>query len=445
MCDNIAKISYEDYTSKSPSTYASWMTNDVAQILNNGVFISLALIEGGVTTIISIFALISIHWLPLSITLIMAIIMLAIPKIFNKQLFINSQKLSQANEDFLKTANDFLQGYKTLFGLRQLNFLSKNIIKESQSLGQSNIDYQRSMTRVITVGTIANIISQILLLTVSGSLAMNGIITVGAITTTSKISSNIFNAVGSLSQNIATIGSIEPLCQKIFYYSKSPKTDQPHSNQNVNNQGYVIKNLSVNFNKERILNNVHYNFKLGGKYAITGSSGSGKSTLLNLLSGRLSSYSGQITLFGKNIDDLTYDEIYDQIFYVEQTPHIFELTLRDNLNLGENFTDDDIWSALQKVNLDHLFSSLPYQLDTVIGDSHQKLSGGQLQRLAIARGLLRKKKLFLLDEATANLDKENASYIEKMLLNNPDLTVIMVTHHLNDETKNLLNGVLSLA
>lgn len=145
------------------------------------------------------------------------------------------------------------------------------------------------------------------------------------------------------------------------------------------------------------------------------------------------------------MDDLTYDAIYDQIYYVEQTPHIFELTLRDNLNLGENFTDDDIWGALKKVNLDQLFSSLPDQLDTVIGDSYQKLSGGQVQRLVITRGLLRKKKIFLLDEATAHLDQENASCIEKMLLNNLSLTVIMVTHHLNDETKNFLDGVLSLA
>ena len=130
--------------------------------------------------------------------------------------------------------------------------------------------------------------------------------------------------------------------------------------------------------------------------------------------------------------------------YIEQNVFLFNSTIRDNITLGETFTDEQMERALRDSALIGDLASMPDGLDTVVGEEGGNLSGGQKQRVAIARALIHNRSILLVDEGTSALDQKNADIVEKSLLSNPDLTLILVSHHLTPERKEQFTQVFGL-
>ncbi len=188
-----------------------------------------------------------------------------------------------------------------------------------------------------------------------------------------------------------------------------------------------------------------FRFEKGGKYALTGPSGCGKSTLLKLLLGWLPDYEGTITFDGQNAKDYTPEQLQKQMSYIEQDVFLFNTTIRENITLGEDFTEEQMQKALQDSALAGDLAHMPLGLDTPVGEEGSALSGGQKQRVAIARALIHDRSILLVDEGTSALDQKNADIVEKSLLSNPDLTLILVSHHLTEERKAQFTQVFDLA
>ncbi len=177
---------------------------------------------------------------------------------------------------------------------------------------------------------------------------------------------------------------------------------------------------------------------------ITGPSGCGKSTLLKLLLGWLPDYGGTIRFDGKDAREFTPKQLQQQMSYIEQNVFLFNSTIRDNITLGEMFTDEQMEKALRDSALVGDLASMPDDLDTVVGEEGGNLSGGQKQRVAIARALIHDRSILLVDEGTSALDQKNAAIVEKSLLANPKLTLILVSHHLTPERKGQFTQVYDL-
>ena len=131
--------------------------------------------------------------------------------------------------------------------------------------------------------------------------------------------------------------------------------------------------------------------------------------------------------------------------YIEQDVFLFNTTILDNITLGGEFENEQIEKALQDSALENDLLSLPDGVNTVVGENGSSLSGGQKQRVAIARALLHNRSVLLVDEGTSALDQENADRIEKNLLSNPELTLILVSHHLSAEQRGRFSQVLTLS
>lgn len=185
-------------------------------------------------------------------------------------------------------------------------------------------------------------------------------------------------------------------------------------------------------------------FRKGGKYALTGSSGCGKSTLLKLLLGWLPDYSGIIRFDGRDAKDFTTEELLQQMSYIAQDVVLFNTTIRDNITLGGDFTDGQMQKALKDSALAGDLANMPDGLDTAVGEEGSNLSGGQRQRVAIARALIHDRSILLVDEGTSALDEKNANIVEESLLANPELTLILVSHHLAPERKAQFDHVYQL-
>lgn len=210
-------------------------------------------------------------------------------------------------------------------------------------------------------------------------------------------------------------------------------------------KGNFIKNKQANFKSMIDLKNVSYKYpgrkkvvlkdislkiKKGKKIGIIGSSGSGKSTLLNLVLGLINPTKGKILIDNSSFKELNLTNWRKQIGYVSQNLFLFDDTLEKNITYGEKRIDKKkLFRSIKKSNLSEFIKSLPSKEKTLIGNNGIKVSGGQHQRIGIARALYRNPKIFVMDEATSALDYKTEDNIMRDLnLKNTDLTAIIVSH-----------------
>ena len=192
------------------------------------------------------------------------------------------------------------------------------------------------------------------------------------------------------------------------------------------------QDLSFSYNSERqILNNVNMTFPEGSFTAIVGESGCGKSTIASILMGRNQGYTGTITVGGTSLSEISEESLMDSFTYVSHQSYLFKGTVRENLQMGcPKGTDEQFWDALEKVNLAAFLRS-EQGLDTPLAEKASNLSGGQCQRLALARALLHDSPVYIFDETTSNIDVDSENdMMEQIYRLAKTKTVILISHRL---------------
>lgn len=225
-------------------------------------------------------------------------------------------------------------------------------------------------------------------------------------------------------------------CKRIFEFmnnKKYPKETFGNKELNKVNGKIELKDLSFAYEKKKVLNNINMVINPNDTIGIVGESGSGKTTLLNLLSKSYKVDKNKILIDGNDINDLSRESIRSNIAVISQNPYIFNLTIKENLELiGDDITNEDIISACKVAQIHDYIMTLPNKYDTLLGEGGTNLSGGQKQRLAIARALLKKSKIILFDEATSALDNVTQNELQKSINNiSDDYTIIIVAHRLS--------------
>ncbi|ADH06543.1 MULTISPECIES: thiol reductant ABC exporter subunit CydD [Bacillus] len=196
-----------------------------------------------------------------------------------------------------------------------------------------------------------------------------------------------------------------------------------------------LQDIKVNNteSEKAILEGINFTWEGNGAIGVIGESGAGKSTLIDVLAGFLSPSSGKMLVNGVEVDGSTREDWQKNIAYIPQQPYIFPLSLKDNIRFYEtNATDEEVERVINEVGLRSLVTSLPNGIHERIGEGGRMLSGGQEQRVAMARALLSKKTIILLDEPTAHLDIETEFEIKQAMLRlfNGKL-VFLATHRLH--------------
>ena len=203
-----------------------------------------------------------------------------------------------------------------------------------------------------------------------------------------------------------------------------------------NIKGYVeFKNVLFKYKSDEnyTLNGLNLKIEPNKKIAIVGRSGNGKSTLFNLLLRYFDSTSGEILIDEKNIKDLNENTLRNNISIIRQNPFLFNLSIIDNFKLvKQDITLEEARNVCKRAYIDDYIMSLPNKYDTIIGEGGVNFSGGQKQRLAIARTLILNTKIILFDEATSALDNESQDYIKHTIDDLvKDHTIIIVAHRLS--------------
>ncbi len=213
--------------------------------------------------------------------------------------------------------------------------------------------------------------------------------------------------------------------------------DKKETNEILQSGDIEFKDIKFSYEKDKtVLEDVNLTIKKNTMNAVVGISGSGKTTIANLLMGFWKPDSGVISINGKNINDLSEKDLSKLVSIVQQEAFLFNMSIEDNIRIGNNdATKDQIIEAAKKAQIHDMIMSLPKGYETKVGEAGAKLSGGEKQRLSIARMILKNAPIIILDEATSAIDTYNEFLIQKAIDNlGKNKTIITIAHHLNTIT-----------
>ena len=315
---------------------------------------------------------------------------------------------------------------------KRLNDVNNKVL----SLELSKLTLIRKLS--FTQGTIVNAMRSIILFAMLW-LILLGRITLGEFLTLWFYSFYIFSPLGDIgtvaSQYQEARGSMEKL-EEILAIPSEEKPEHPAVIDSL--KTVEFRNVTFGYQSGALtaLEDMNLTIKSGETVAFAGYSGSGKTTLVKLLVGLYKPTKGDILLNGVNGATIDYDVLRRKIGYVSQDTQLFAGTLRDNLVFVKpDATDEDCWNALKNASVVDIAERGGKGLDTKIGEGGIKISGGERQRLAIARALLRDPELIIFDEATSSLDsiteKSITETIHMIARSRPNLITVMVAHRLS--------------
>lgn len=242
----------------------------------------------------------------------------------------------------------------------------------------------------------------------------------------------VFANISSTGSAMAILRLLTSSMEKANEPEKVTRMDVKGGEYTSKDHSIELKNVSFSYENKKVLDNVSFTIPDKTTTAIVGPSGSGKTTLCNLIARFWDIDAGEIYMGGKNIKEYTLDALMDQISMVFQDVYLFADTIENNIKFGvPNASHERVVEAAKKACCDEFINALPEGYNTMIGEGGASLSGGEKQRISIARAILKDAPIIILDEATANVDPENEDKLQKAIESlTKDKTIIMIAHRL---------------
>ncbi len=262
------------------------------------------------------------------------------------------------------------------------------------------------------------------------------VITVSSLIAVFLYKDRLFTSVLYLAWSERQLKEFALSAERIFEVIDHTKYEKEHyGNKRVNElYGKIeFKNVHFKYDKDEVLKGVNFTIEPKDTVAVVGKSGSGKSTIINLLSKIYEVTSGEVLIDGYNVNDLDKYSLRNNIAVISQKPYLFNMTIKENLLLvNPDASQKQIENVCKICELHDYIMTLPKKYNTLVGEGGVTLSGGECQRIAIARALLRKTNIILFDEATSALDNETQANIQKAINNiSSEYTMLIVAHRLS--------------
>lgn len=433
------------FSKENTSVYISAFSNDAASIEQNYLLNIFNLV---MDSLLFVGAFAMMLWYSPSLTfaaVLLAFLPIAASLAAGNKIAEAEKEVSVKNESFVSTLKDSLAGFSVIKSFKAEAAAIELFAKTDRTVEETKCRRKKLGTVLQMLGTGAGLISQFGIFIVCAYFAVSGKdgITPGVVMIFMQLMGLVTEPIGTVPEMLANRKSAAALIDKLANAIYSNIRDEGKDVPAVLNDGIELKNLSFSYDgKEKILENVNFKFESGKSYAIVGASGSGKSTLLNLISGGNSGYSGTIAYDGTELCDISSTSLYDIISIIQQKVFVFNSSIRDNITMFRGFADKEIEKAASLSGLSELIAEKGK--DFLCGENGSGLSGGECQRISIARSLIRKTPVLLVDEATAALDKETSFRIFGTLLSLDKLTRIIVTHDLDENLLKKYDCVLVL-
>ncbi|MBS5825127.1 MAG: ABC transporter ATP-binding protein [Clostridium argentinense] len=425
-----------DFNETNSGKYISILNNDINSIQENYFSNIPIIIENIITFLVATIALFVYEPLIAIVTLILACVPMIIPMIVGKKISDQQKKYFDFLEIYNTKIKDIFNGFEIVKSFNAENETKKLYKGSAYDVEDSRYDFKKSQDTSIIVQYTLNYLSGIIQLLFSIYLVLMGKITLGIFLGTMQISNYVTNPIRQASGQLVNLKSMKSIKLKIEQILNESNESNVKRQSLIKSTPIKIKNLNFGYDdKNLVLKNINFTFEKGKKYAIVGNSGSGKSTLVKLIMKYYEDYDGEIIIDKQNLKSIDKSDLCDKFAMIHQRVIIFDDTLKNNITMFKEYSNEDILEAINDSALQDLIESLPNGLDTKVQESGKNFSGGEQQRISIARAFLKNTSVIMLDEATSNLDNETGSKIENITIEKDNLTAIVVTHKL---VKNIL-------
>ena len=304
-----------------------------------------------------------------------------------------------------------------LFGLEK--FRSQTVEGSIEKNRGLNIKLGILSTLSISVALLCTTIAGVSILWYGSSQVMRGLLTLGQLMAFSAYTVNIFGPIRNLVGINLGVQTSLAAGERVFDLMETGKSEHP-TNQGIDislQGGVEFKHVSFGYKPgANVLHDISFKVEPGEVVALVGESGAGKSTLLSLLSRSYESYEGEIRIDGLNAKQMRIESLLAQFGMVQQDTFLFTASVYENIRYGKlSATREEIVRAAKAANADQFICALPEGYDTEVGERGNKLSGGEKQRIAIARAVLRNPRILILDEATSSVDSRAENLIRDAL------------------------------
>lgn len=375
----------------------------------------------------------------------LAVVTLISTKLTTKPLENSSRRMTEASESYMEEIKDDFGGYRAIRSFGILHLILNRHKKANTAMEQEKLVFMNRRVFCMYVGELVGLLSTVLVMGVAAYYAVKGVFAPGMVIAFGHLVGQVVSPITQLPQVVANYRAAKPLTEKFAEILKVSEEACGVEKASFDT-AIVMDGLSFSYDGNRkLLGGLTTTFEKGRRYAVVGESGSGKTTLFHLLMGAYSGYEGTLAMDGIELRELSQASIQRLIGVVSQDTFLFHDTLYNNVTMfRSDFTEEEVHRALEKAGLSAFVDKLPDGLQTIVSENGQNLSGGEKQRIGIARVLLNKNPIMLFDEPTANLDEKNTRDIEEHIFAIPDRTIIMITHKTDEERLKRFDGVIQI-
>ena len=440
----LTEKSISSFRAESTAAYLSALTNDAASIEADDLSQLLSVITKAVTFF---GALAMMLWYSLLMTAIAAgvtVLPLIASLLTGGQLQAAEKRVSDQNRDFTAALSDCLGGFSVVKTFRAEKEIFRLFAESNRALEQEKFSRRRLKALVGMIGATTGVIAQLGVFLAGAYLALTGKgLTAGAVILFVNLMNFMIEPVAELPALLAARKAARGLIAKLADALEQDEV-QPDGVQIAPLMRQLrLEDVRFSYDGEtEILRGVSAVFDAGKAYAIVGASGSGKSTLLNLLTTPGMAYAGKILLDGTELRTVSPESLYETVSVIQQNVFVFNASIRDNITMFRSFPPEELAQAVRRAQLEALLAERGE--DYLCGENGSGLSGGEKQRISIARSLLKHASVLLADEATAALDAQTAHQVTDDILSLSGVTRIVVTHTLEQAALRRYDGILVL-
>ena len=440
----LTEKSIASFRDESTAAYLSALTNDAASVEADYLAQQLAVITKTVTFFGALFMMLWYSPLLTAIAVGVTALPLAASLLTGGRLQAAEKQVSERNRDFTAALSDCLRGFAVVKTFKAEREIFQLFAESNRALEQEKFSRRRLKVLIGMIGAVTGLVAQLGVFLAGAWLALSGSgLTAGTVILFVNLMNFMIGPVSELPALLAgrraALGLIGKLADAL------EKDGSAGGGRTLSRLEHGIELRDVSFGYEEgkdVLHHVSARFEAGRAYAIVGGSGSGKSTLLNLLLAENTGYRGSVLLDGTELRELSPEALYGLLSVIQQNVFVFNASIRDNVSMFREFPQEALDEAIRRAHLRELLDARG--ADYLCGENGKGLSGGEKQRVSIARSLLKKSSVLLVDEATAALDVQIAHQVSSDILDLTGMTRIVVTHSLEEALLRRYDGIFVL-
>lgn len=424
--------SISSFRDESAAGYLSALTNDAASIETNYLAQMLAMITKAVTFIGALLLMCRYSLLMTAIAAGLTVLPMIASLLTGNRLQAVESRVSERNGEFTAALSDCLAGFTVVKNFKAEREIFRLFAQSNKALEHEKFTGRRIKTLVGMIGAVTGIFAQLGVFIAGVYLSMkDGSMTPGAVVLFVNLMNFIISPIAELPGLLACRKAALGLVDKLAAALERSSSREGSETLNKLEHGIRLENVSFAYEPGKtVLHGINAEFEAGRAYALVGGSGSGKSTLLNLLMAAETNYSGHILADGIELSDISTESLYGTIAAIQQNVFVFNASIKDNVSMFRDFPKTEMDEAIARAHLGALIRERGK--DYLCGENGSGLSGGEKQRISIARSLLKKSSVLLADEVTAALDAQTAHRVSSDILDLQGITRIVVTHTLEE-------------